>query len=41
MSKLDDYKIFIDRFVGLGSYSRVYICRYYGKDDLIPKNKDQ
>ncbi len=40
MSKLDDYKIFIDRFVGLGSYSRVYICRYYGDDDMIPRNQD-
>ena len=42
MRKLkDNYKIYVSKFIGTGTYSRVYICRYIGPPcQHIPSNTD-
>nr|QBK88827.1 MAG: serine/threonine protein kinase [Mimivirus LCMiAC01] len=38
MGRLLDYKICKNKFLGMGSYSKVYICIYTGNDDTVPAN---
>ncbi len=42
MRKLkDNYKIYVEKFLGTGAYSRVYICKYIGPHNTqIPRNID-